>query len=435
MRYNSCGDRHCPRCSGSKRCDFNDRASKLIVDGVIYYQVVMTLPSELSDLALSNREVFGGLLPKSGWSSLDRSIRREQGYEAGAISVLHTWNQQLQNHWHVHLLVPGAGPSVSNDENANENENENVPRWVEATPPADARNDRGFYLVDADNLRSHFRKTFLNRLQQTRDSGKLQLVGRHAYLQDDDNWAAFTNQLKSKTWVAYIQPPPTRQSQAKHVVNYLTRYLTGGPISDHRIVSANRSSVTFLAREGKRVGGERNQVPITLSTQTFTQRWSQHIQPDQLTKVRYFGGWANSNVTAYQQRCRELAPPVLSERSDENEVNNETTDEERKNVPTSSDMVCESCGSDRMIFVSQTSKPTWRELLGYSSTSPPVWYRALRDAADKRFWDEAMGEGFNDWYLNTLTESAKEPPIQPPPLTQLHLPGFVLDKAYLVDSF
>ena len=108
--YNSCGDRHCPDCSGCKRVDFNDKASKLIIDGVVYYQVVMTLPSELSELALSNRELFGSLLPKSAWSSLDRSIRSEQGYQAAAISVLHTWNQQLRSHWHVHLLVPGGGP-------------------------------------------------------------------------------------------------------------------------------------------------------------------------------------------------------------------------------------------------------------------------------------------------------------------------------------
>ena len=77
--YNSCGDRHCPVCSGSKRVDFNEKAAKLIIDGVVYYQVVMTLPSELSELALSNRELLGGLLPKSAWSSLDRSIRTEQG--------------------------------------------------------------------------------------------------------------------------------------------------------------------------------------------------------------------------------------------------------------------------------------------------------------------------------------------------------------------
>jgi hypothetical protein len=417
--YNSCGDRHCPACSGAKRVDFNQKASKLIIDGVVYYQVVMTLPSELSDLALSNRELFGGLLPKSAWSSVDRSIRREQGYEAAAVSVLHTWNQQLQNHWHVHLLVPGAGPSVAGD------------RWVEATPPAGSGNDHGFYLVDADKLRSRFRKTVLRRLARARAAGRLKLTGRHAYLHDDDNWTAFVNALASKTWVAYIQPPPTSESKAHHVVNYLTRYLTGGPISDHRIVSADRRNVTFLAREGQQVGGCRRQVPITISTKEFTQRWSEHIQPDQLTKVRYFGGWSNSQVGLYMQRFRELSPARNEPAVDECAVD----DTSSQPAPLQPDLVCEHCGSDRMVLQSESSQPSWRELLGYGASASPPWYAAIRDESDRIFWDGLMGEGFNAWYLETFIESAKEPESQPPTPMQPYLPGFAPPDAYLLDSF
>ncbi len=408
--YNSCGDRHCPSCSGGKRVDFNDKASQLIIDDVVYYQVVMTLPSALSKLATSNRELFGGLLPKSAWSALDRSIRQEQGYQAAAISVLHTWNQQLENHWHVHLLVPGAGPSLDNQS------------WASATPPTESDNDEGFYLVDAGNLKNRYRTTFLRRLEKARDRGQLKLTGQHAYLQDDDNWAAFVKQLESKTWVAYIQPPPTMQSKAEHVVNYLTRYLTGGPISDHRIVAADRCHVTFMARAGKRVGGARTQVPITISTQEFTERWSQHIQPEQLTKVRYFGGWSNHNVAAYRQRCHDLAPSTAPEP----QIEAATEDQP--------DLVCESCGSDRMVLVSETVKPSWRAVLGYGSATAPYWYAELRDESDRMFWDAAMGEGFNDWYLGTLIESAKEAEPKPPPPVQLHLRGFASGEAYLLDS-
>ena len=409
--YNSCGDRHCPGCSGSKRVDFNEKASKLIIDGVVYYQVVMTLPSELSELALSNRELFGSLLPKSAWSSLDRSIRREQGYQAAAISVLHTWNQQLGNHWHVHLLVPGAGPSLDNQS------------WAAATPPIDSDNDEGFYLVDANNLRDRYRTTFLRRLDNAHATGKLKLSGRYAYLQDDDNWTAFIDQLETKTWVAYIQPPPTLQSKAEHVVNYLTRYLTGGPISDHRIVSANRREVTFTAREGKRVGGQRVQVPITLSTREFTERWSEHIQPDQLTKVRYFGGWSNPKVADYMQRCHDLCSTTAPQRQVEGATDNQP------------DLACGSCGSDRMVLISEAAKPSWRDVLGYGSTSAPSWYVALRDESDRTFWDAAMGAGFNAWYLEWLIESAEENEPRPAPPLQLHLPGFATGEAYLLDSF
>ena len=400
--------------------NFNQKAAKLIIDGVVYYQVVMTLPSELSALALSNRELFGGLLPKSAWSSVDRSIRREQGYEAAAVSVLHTWNQQLKDHWHVHLLVPGAGPSVEGD------------RWKEATPPPGSRNGRGFYLVDADKLRARFRKAFLRRLERARVAGKLQLTGRHAYLQDDDNWTAFINDLESKTWVAYIQPPPTTESKAHHVVNYLTRYLTGGPISDHRIVSANRVDVTFMAREGKQVGGQRRQVPITISTKEFTQRWSEHIQPDQLTKVRYFGGWSNSKVGQYMQRCHALSPATLGEvavEPDSPETDSQDTDRQR------ADLLCESCGSDRMVLQHEISQPSWCELLGYGSSASPPWYAALRDESERIFWDGLKGEGFNAWYLETFIESAKETEPQPAPPIQLYLSGFAPPDTYLLDSF
>jgi hypothetical protein len=355
------------------------------------------------------------LLPKSAWSSVDRSIRTEQGYEAAAVSVLHTWNQQLRDHWHVHLLVPGAGPSVAGD------------RWKEATPPTGNRNDRGFYLVDADKLRSRFRKTFLRRLERARATGELKLVGRHAYLHDDDNWTAFVNALESKTWVAYIQPPPTTESKAHHVVNYLTRYLTGGPISDHRIVSANRVNVTFLAREGKQVGGQRRQVPITISTKEFTQRWSEHIQPDQLSKVRYFGGWSTSNVGPYMQRCRDLSPATLGE----------FLAEPHPPEPDSprADLICESCGSDRMVLQHEISQPSWCELLGYGSSACPPWYGALRDESDRIFWDGLKGEGFNAWYLETFIESAKETDPQPAPPLQLYLPGFGPPDTYLLDSY
>jgi hypothetical protein len=418
--YNSCGDRHCPTCSGSKRVDFNKKAAKLIVDSVVYYQVVMTLPSELSELALSNRELFGGLLPQSAWSSLDRSIRQEQAYEAAAISVLHTWNQLLLKHWHVHLLVPGAGPSAAGD------------GWLEATPPAGSCNDHGFYLVDADKLRSRFRKTFLRRLERARAAGKLHLAGQHAYLQDDDNWTAFVNALESKTWVAYIQPPPTTESQAQHVVNYLTRYLTGGPISDHRIVSANRQHVTFLAREGKQAGGQRTQVPITISTREFTQRWSEHIQPDQLTKVRYFGGWSNSKVVPYMQRCHALSSATPRDMAAEPACQDTVG---QNMAPERPDLVCEHCGSDHMVLQSETRQPSWQELLGYGSLASPPWYTALRDESERIFWDGLMGEGFNAWYLETLIESAKETESQPPPPLQLYLPGFAQLAPYLLDSF
>lgn len=98
--YNSCGDRHCPTCSGAKRADWLDSSSRLILDGVDYYQVVFTLPGDLSRLGLGNRRAIYDQLFASAWSALKKAIEAEQGYDAAALMVLHTWNQKLDAHPH-----------------------------------------------------------------------------------------------------------------------------------------------------------------------------------------------------------------------------------------------------------------------------------------------------------------------------------------------
>ena len=112
MVYNSCGDRHCPTCGGARRSDWLDSSSRLILDGVDYFQVVFTLPGVLSRLALGNRRPIYNQLFASAWSALKQTIEVEQGYDAAALMVLHTWNQKLDAHGHVHAVVPGGGPAL-----------------------------------------------------------------------------------------------------------------------------------------------------------------------------------------------------------------------------------------------------------------------------------------------------------------------------------
>jgi len=131
----------------------------LILDGVTYYQVVFKLPSELSELALVYREAIADLLFTSAWKSLRKTIRSQQGYDPAAMMVLHTWNQWMDSHWHVHALVPGGGPSLSEPE-----------EWKQASAPERAANSDGFYLVDAISLRELFRKTAIAHLKRLRQS-------------------------------------------------------------------------------------------------------------------------------------------------------------------------------------------------------------------------------------------------------------------------
>ncbi len=420
--YNSCGDRHCPQCSGGKRVDFHDKATALILPGVTYYQVVFTLPSELSELAVANRQSMADLLIDSAWKSLSGRIKAEQDYEPAAMTVLHTWNQQLQSHWHVHMLVPGAGPGLSSS------------KWKQATAPEACSNTDGYYLVDADRLRRAYRKRAIAKLRRLRAAGKLKLGGKFELLRSDENWEAFVKHLESKNWVAYIQPPPSATSSARQVVSYLTRYLTGGPISDHRIVAADADEVTFMAREGKRVGGEREQVPVTLSTSEFVERWCLHIQPDQLTKTRYLGGWSNNRRGDYMKRCREQLEAAGLSRVAETEPA-----PAQESLAECADLLCEHCGSDRLELVAETPKPSWKELFWREDDRCPGWYADRQRESHRRFWTEANGSDYYDWYLETQVESAKESEPESSQPIQLHLPGIVVDrplyKWYLVDSF
>ena len=170
--YNSCGDRHCPQCAGAKRSNWLDSTARLLVPGVDYYQVVFTIPEQLSALTLGNRREMFNLLFRSAWRSEQRTIEDEQQFEAAAAMVLHTWNQKLDAHVHVHALVPGGGPSL-----------DNADQWKSARPPVHEKQNR-FWLVDADELRVAFRTEFLHGLRQLHVAGKLQLDGEWEALRD-----------------------------------------------------------------------------------------------------------------------------------------------------------------------------------------------------------------------------------------------------------
>ena len=409
--YNSCGDRHCPACSGAKRADFNDRASKLITPGVDHYQVIFTVPEIVSALALANRNEIADLLFKSAWRALEKVIRTEQRYQAAALMVLHTWNQKLDAHWHVHALVPGAGPAVDRD---------GVRQAL--SPQTGAA---GNYLVDAINLRRAYRKAFLRGLKSLYRRGKLSFGGDVEHLREQAAWDETMDKFQQQEWVSHIEPPPSELSHADHVVGYMTRYLTGGPISDHRILAADELEVTFLARQGNRTGGSREQVPMTLSTDEFVRRWCLHIQPHQLTKTRCFGGWSNSKQDRYQSLMAAFV--TAGESSGTEEITSSAEGIESATYADRVSLCCECCGSESLTLSAQHAKPSWSKLLALDSQCSPWWWGESQEREEKRLWDKSMGEGFYDWYVAEVLrppESARDTAEEnPAPVTQLLLPG------------
>jgi len=110
--YNSCTDRHCPQCGGARRADWMNKSAEVLLPGVPYFQVIFTMPNQLSSLILGNRKELYGLLFQSAWKALDGELRATARFQGAAQMVLHTWNQQLEHHPHLHALVPGAGPAT-----------------------------------------------------------------------------------------------------------------------------------------------------------------------------------------------------------------------------------------------------------------------------------------------------------------------------------
>jgi len=207
--------------------------------------------------------------------------------------VLHTWNQKLDAHVHVHALVPGGGPSLTEPGT-----------WKTSSPPPH-ENQRRLWLVDADVLRVEFRDRFLDGLRRLHDKGELKLTGEWAHLNDKSAFDDWLKPFEKISWVTYIQKPP-ENSSPEHVVKYLARYMTGGPISDRRLLSHEDGIVTFSARIGKSHGGSDETEEIPLTGVEFVRRWSLHILPKGYTKTRRFGGYSNHHRKRYIAECREL---------------------------------------------------------------------------------------------------------------------------------
>jgi hypothetical protein len=360
--YNSCGDRHCPQCAGAKRSDWIDASEPLILGGVDHYQVVFTLPSELSRLALGNRRQLYDLLFGAAWSALKQTIEAEQGFDPAALMVLHTWNQKLEAHAHVHAVVPGGGPALIGG------------HWKAATAPGSKQT--GWYLVNAVTLRRTFREHFIKGLRQLFANAELKLEGEFEYLQMPEEQETLLSELETVEWVSYIEPPPHKGCRPETVLKYLARYLTGGPISDARIVSADERSVTFMAREGKVTGGQREQVPITLTAVEFTRRWSLHILPKGYTKSRRFGGWSNPRKGEYVQRCAMLLEGVDARLTPEALSFNPPLFEQDSDSETEAKQPqCPHCGA-AMCQTAASLKPSWHDVM--NSSHRPNWYSHIR---------------------------------------------------------
>ena len=285
VAYNSCRNRHCPKCQGQAREAWvAARRAELLP--VPYFHVVFTLPAPVGAIAFQNKAAVYAILFRAAAETL-RLIAadpRHLGAEIGGVAVLHSWGQAMQHHPHVHCIVPGGGLSPDRR------------RWI-ACPP-------GFFL-SVKVLGRLFRRLFLERLAAAFADGGLRFFGDLAPLAEPRAFAAHCAALRRIDWVVYAKPPFGGPEQ---VLAYLGRYTHRVAIANSRLVAMTDDTVSFLWKDYRQEG--RRKV-MTLDAGEFMRRFLLHVLPSGFHRIRHFGFLANGHRAARLALCRQLlAQPV-----------------------------------------------------------------------------------------------------------------------------
>lgn len=351
--YNSCVDRHCPQCGGARRADWLEKTEQLILPEVNYFQVVFTLPDQLSGLILGNRHPLYDLLFRAAWQALDETLRKTGRFQPAAQLVLHTWNQRLGHHPHIHALVPGGGPSLDGEQ------------WLNSRHPTQPRRRKPF-LVDNTELGRSFRKHFVDGLRQLVGGGKLRLESAWQSLQDPPQREMWLDELCATDWNVFVEGPPHGRSQPTDVLKYLAAYMTGGPISDRRLISDEDGVVTFWARSKDKAGGNRPE-PFSLTGTEFVRRWTMHILPKGFTRSRSYGGYHGTKRAAYLDACRQLLGIADNEPLS-------TEDQPADAQP--SEPMCPRC-EVVMQCIREQSRPSWKQVFERGIYADPTLYSPM----------------------------------------------------------
>lgn len=282
VAYNSCKNRHCPKCQGPAARDWMEaRAQDLLP--VEYFHIVFTLPAEIAQIAYWNKKAVYGLLFKASAETVMTIAAdpKRLGARIGMTSVLHTWGSALTHHPHIHMIVPGGGLSPDGT------------RWVTCKP--------GFFL-HVRVLSRLFRRLFLNGLMDLHRAGQLVFFNHLAELESADTFSAWLAPFRKSEWVVYAKPP---FGGPKAVLAYLSRYTHRVAISNHRLVSANAQTVAFRWKDYRIKSGNRQKV-MRLATPEFIRRFLIHVLPDGFHRIRHYGLLASSARQANITKIRAL---------------------------------------------------------------------------------------------------------------------------------
>jgi len=337
IAYNSCRNRHCPKCQGAAaRTWLAEREADLLPVG--YFHVVFTLPAEVADVAFHNKALIYNLLFKAASETMltIAADRKHLGARIGITAVLHTWGSAMTHHPHVHMIVPGGGIAPDGS------------RWVSSRPA---------FLLPVRVLGKLFRRLFLTRLTALHDARRLSFFGSMAHLTERRAFLRHLKSVRSRRWVVYAKAP---FAGPEAVLAYLSRYTHRVAISNSRLIAFDASGVTFRYKDYRRDGADRQQV-MTLATDEFIRRFLLHVLPRGFHRIRHYGLLAGSARKANLALARELlkvaAPP----------------DDDPPDEPEDFRPPCPCCGG-RMIVVEVFDR--WRQPRG-----PPHATAANRENA------------------------------------------------------
>ena len=322
IAYNSCRNRHCPKCQGAAAKDWlAAREADLLPVG--YFHLVFTLPTEIAPIAYQNKTVVYDLLFRAAAETLltIAADPKHLGARIGTTAVLHTWGSAMTHHPHVHMIVPGGGISLDGT------------RWVPCRP--------GF-LLPVRILSRLFRRLFLTGLAEAHAAGRLRFFGDLDGLRDPRTFAAHLAPLRRKNWFVYAKPPFAGPGA---VLAYLARYTHRVAIANSRLLCLDESGVTFRYKDYRRNEQARYRT-MTLASDEFIRRFLLHVLPKGFHRIRHYGLLASAGCKGNIAHARELiAVPVPPDPPAEDDSSDQATGAAANYCPP-----CPCCGG-RMVIV------------------------------------------------------------------------------------
>jgi len=287
IAYNSCRNRHCPRCQGAAaRAWLEAQKANLLPVG--YFHVVFTLPAEIADIAFHNKAQVYDLLFRAASETMltIAADPKHLGARIGITAVLHTWGSAMTHHPHIHMIVPGGGIAPDG-------------RWISSRPA---------FLLPVRVLGALFRRLFLTRLLELHGAGRLAFFGKLAGLSAHRAFVRHLAPVRKKRWVVYAKPP---FAGPEAVLAYLSRYTHRVAISNSRLLGFDGAEVTLCYKDYRRSGTDRQQV-MTLAADEFIRRFLLHVLPRGFHRIRHYGLLASSPRKDCLAQARDLlrvAPP------------------------------------------------------------------------------------------------------------------------------